>query len=90
MQSTEQPNIKNTSEMSLHDLVENDHRLSAIFERYGLNYCCKGARSLAEACAENDLDADEVLAEIDRISADSFISSPSEDGNVRELLRIVY
>jgi len=35
-----------------------------VFERLGIDYCCHGTTSLAEACAERALDVDRVMAEI--------------------------
>ncbi|MFO7179268.1 MAG: iron-sulfur cluster repair di-iron protein [Pseudomonadota bacterium] len=34
---------------------------SRVFQSFGLDYCCKGQRPLAEACAERGLDPDMVL-----------------------------
>jgi regulator of cell morphogenesis and NO signaling len=38
---------------------------SRIFQRLGLDFCCKGLRSLEAACAERGLDARAILAEIE-------------------------
>ena len=35
---------------------------AAVFERRGLDYCCQGRRSLAEACADAGIDAADVAA----------------------------
>jgi regulator of cell morphogenesis and NO signaling len=35
-----------------------------VFDRLGIDYCCRGATPLAEACAERSLDVDRVVAEI--------------------------
>jgi regulator of cell morphogenesis and NO signaling len=40
-----------------------------VFERLGLDYCCGGGKSLADACARAGLEADVVLAELDAVSA---------------------
>lgn len=37
----------------------------AVFERYGLDYCCHGDRSIADACAARGADLAVVLREID-------------------------
>jgi regulator of cell morphogenesis and NO signaling len=36
-------------------------------ERLGLDYCCGGRRSLAEACRERSLEAEVVVAELARL-----------------------
>src|SRR5512142_2824802 len=37
-----------------------------LFMHHGLDFCCHGRRSLEEACAEQGLDPQAVLAEIDQ------------------------
>src|SRR5271157_4504982 len=46
-----------------------------VFERLGIDYCCHGATTLAEACAERSLDVDRVMAEI----AESDLREANED-----------
>ena len=41
-----------------------------VFESYHLDYCCGGARPLAQACAEKGLALDQVLADLDRATAE--------------------
>jgi len=42
---------------------------SRVFQRLGLDFCCKGRRSLEIACSERGLDAGAVLAEIEKDDA---------------------
>ncbi len=37
-----------------------------IFQQRGLDFCCGGHRPLAEACAEHQIDVDELLAELEQ------------------------
>jgi regulator of cell morphogenesis and NO signaling len=48
----------------LADLVTADPSLARELERRGLDYCCGGGRTLAEACAAQELDADVVAQEL--------------------------
>lgn len=50
---------------SLGDIVTEDSRRSRILEKFGLDYCCNGADSLADASAAAGLDIDAVLAALD-------------------------
>lgn len=50
---------------TLGDLVTADPRRSRVFEDYGLDFCCNGGRSLADAAAEAGLDLAEVSAALD-------------------------
>lgn len=52
---------------SLAQIVRDDHRAAAIFEKYHLDFCCKGKRSLEQACAENNLEVQDVLTDLERM-----------------------
>lgn len=90
MQSTQSDKCAYTGAMTLADLVRRDYRLSAVFDRYGLNYCSKGRRTLAQACTENDLDVDTVLAEMTQLSGDLFPPPPPRGIKMGELLDLLY
>ena len=42
-------------------IVAADYRTAAVLERFGLDFCCGGRRTLDEACAQQGVDASEVL-----------------------------
>ena len=50
---------------TLGDLVTEDSRRSRILERFGLDYCCNGADTLADATAAAGLDVEVVIAALD-------------------------
>ena len=56
-------------EKTLGDIVRDQPRAAALFERIDLDFCCGGRRTLAEACAERGLDAQAVAAQLDAIPA---------------------
>jgi regulator of cell morphogenesis and NO signaling len=47
------------------DLVVARPGTARVFERLGLDYCCGGKRSLADACLRRGLDVDAVVAELE-------------------------
>jgi len=49
---------------ALADIVTADPRAAAVFDRRGLDYCCHGRDTLADAAARHGLDAGAVLAEL--------------------------
>lgn len=51
---------------SLAQIVNNDHRAASVFEKYHLDFCCKGKRSLQQACTESEIKIEEVLAELEK------------------------
>ena len=53
---------------SLAQIVNNDHRAASVFEKYDLDFCCKGKRSLQEACNEKQLPVMEIATELKNLS----------------------
>jgi regulator of cell morphogenesis and NO signaling len=56
MQTTSQ-----TTDRMLGDIVTDDLRAAGVMERFGLDYCCGGQRSLADACQAKSIPVDQVL-----------------------------
>jgi regulator of cell morphogenesis and NO signaling len=46
----------NFTEISPAQIVKHDIRAAAVFERYGVDFCCKGKEPLQRLCAENNID----------------------------------
>lgn len=46
------------------EYVAQDFRTASVFSKYGIDFCCKGNRSIEEACAKKDLDATRIQNEI--------------------------
>lgn len=49
---------------SLAQIVNNNHRAASVFEKYHLDFCCKGKRTLQQACNEKDLKIEDVVADL--------------------------
>lgn len=54
-----------TLDTTIRDIVAEDFRAAAVFQRHGLDFCCRGDRSVVDACHEKGIDAAAVLSEID-------------------------
>ena len=52
---------------ALGDIVARDIRAAAILDRYGLDYCCGGAGSLAQGCAERGVDVQQVVSDLESL-----------------------
>lgn len=50
---------------SIGDFVAEDYRTAAVFEKYGIDFCCGGQVSLARTCQEKGLDGAAILGEIE-------------------------
>lgn len=68
-------NIPVTS--SVGSIVANDLRAAAVLTRHGIDFCCKGGRSVEEVCRTKSLDPAELIREIEEALARD-TSSPED------------
>jgi regulator of cell morphogenesis and NO signaling len=59
---------------TLKTIVTEDFRTAAVFEKYSLDFCCKGGVTIDEACAARNVDTTSVFADLDRLSGESLPS----------------
>jgi regulator of cell morphogenesis and NO signaling len=51
------------------EIVAADFRTAAVFERFGIDFCCGGRRSLTDACRTGAADLDAVVNALDALAA---------------------
>lgn len=51
-------------ENTLAEIVNQNFRAASVFEKYGLDFCCGGKKSLAKACAEKNLPPEEIVTKL--------------------------
>lgn len=56
--------MENLSEKTLAKIVTENSQAASIFEKYGLDFCCKGKRTLLVACEEKGLNPQSVEADL--------------------------
>jgi len=49
------------------DIVAEDFRTAAVFKRHGIDFCCKGGRTIEEACSNKKLNPEEIYNEIENL-----------------------
>lgn len=52
---------------TLASLVTENFKTAAVFEKYHLDFCCRGKRSLEQACAELKLPTSQIVAELEKV-----------------------
>jgi regulator of cell morphogenesis and NO signaling len=52
-------------EQTLSQIVTEHHQAARVFEKYGLDFCCKGKRPLKNALAEKELNKVTILSELE-------------------------
>jgi len=56
---------------TLSEIVKDNFHTAAIFEKYNLDFCCDGKRTLANACADKGINSEKVINEIEEINLTS-------------------
>jgi len=70
--------MNNLKEKSLGVIVAENHRAAVVFEKYHLDFCCKGKRTLQQACQESSLPVEEITAALESsFESGSCIVAPS-------------
>lgn len=62
---------------TIKSIVTEDYRAAAIFERYSLDFCCKGGVTVAQACAEKNIDPAPIVAALEQLKQEPETSSQS-------------
>jgi len=60
--------VSSLVEKTLAEIVTDNIRSAIIFEEAGLDFCCKGKRSLKDACAEKNVDVQKIVNELASLS----------------------
>ncbi|WP_026898789.1 iron-sulfur cluster repair di-iron protein [Daejeonella oryzae] len=48
-------------------MVARNYKAASVFQKFGIDFCCKGGRTLEEACKEKQVDAETVKNEVDAV-----------------------
>ena len=65
-----------TEQTTVGELVAADFRAAAVLNRFGIDFCCGGRRTLADACEARKVDAARVLTEVSAACASSGGTAP--------------
>ena len=60
--------MENTKSQSIGSFVADDYRTATVFQKYGIDFCCKGGKSIDEVCEKKKIDQSQLLAELSDIS----------------------
>ncbi|HLV14928.1 MAG TPA: iron-sulfur cluster repair di-iron protein [Xanthomarina sp.] len=47
--------------------VTEDYRTASVFSKYGIDFCCKGHRTLEEVCTKNNIDCELLLSDLEKV-----------------------
>lgn len=81
--------MKTFSEQTLAEIVLADHAYIPILEKYNLDFCCRGKRSLAEACQEKKLTTSQVILELENCTKSTPVSMPFTEMSAVQLISYI-
>ena len=81
--------MKEITQQTLAQIVSSDFRTSEVFEKYHLDFCCKGKRTLEQACAEQQLPVADVTAELEDTLSKNATAQDFEKMNLTELCEYI-
>jgi regulator of cell morphogenesis and NO signaling len=55
-------------ETKIGEIVAHNYRSAQVFERYGVDFCCGGKKTISEACSAKGINADNVISELKEIN----------------------
>ena len=53
---------------TIKEIVTQNFRAAAVFEKYSLDFCCKGGRTITDACREKNLDPTSIITELQTLN----------------------
>lgn len=59
------------SNLTLAQIVNSNHKAASVFEKYHLDFCCKGKRTLETACAEQQIPVHEIREELQSVLSEN-------------------
>lgn len=60
-----------TKESIIGDVVSKDYKSASVFKNYGIDFCCNGNRTIADACADKNINSEDVINEINNALSDN-------------------
>ena len=59
--------METTDQMTIGAMVAKDYRAATVFEKFGIDFCCKGNRTLEEATEKKKIDVSAVREELEKV-----------------------
>jgi len=81
--------MKNLEKETLAMIALSNHEFIPVLEKYGLDFCCRGKKTLSEACSEKNLASDIIVKELkESVQADKR-SMPFTEMSAEELISYI-
>ena len=81
--------MKNLGEATLKSIALEHFEFIPVLEKYSLDFCCRGKKTLKEACIENDLSLETILAEINEAGVPIKAQMPFNEMSADQLISYI-
>jgi len=82
--------MTNIAEQTLAIIVTNNNKTVPVLEKYNLDYCCKGKRTLSEACRESNVPVEKIIDELREFTApEETPATTFNDMNAEQLINYI-
>lgn len=68
-------------EFTIGEVVAKDYRTASVFESLGIDFCCKGNRTINEVCETRDIDSRDLLEDIKKVLQEPEITAINDYGS---------
>jgi len=58
--------LNRETQKQIGQFVAEDYRTASVFSKYGIDFCCKGHRTIEEVCTKNNIDSNQLLGDLVR------------------------
>ncbi|MDQ3019056.1 MAG: iron-sulfur cluster repair di-iron protein [Bacteroidota bacterium] len=63
--------MENLKSQDIGKFVADDYRTATVFQNYGIDFCCRGGKTINEVCESKNISADELLTKLNEVSKQS-------------------
>ena len=81
--------MTNIAEQTLATIVTNNHFTVPVLEKYDLDFCCKGKRTLADACTEKGIPIEAISEELEKSSEIPTTKMPFTEMTAEQLISYI-
>ena len=81
--------MTNIAEQTLATIVTNNHFTVPVLEKYDLDFCCKGKRTLADACTEKGISIEAISEELEKSSLIPATKMPFTEMTAEQLISYI-
>ncbi|MEY4057351.1 MAG: iron-sulfur cluster repair di-iron protein [Chitinophagia bacterium] len=81
--------MENIKEKTLKSIVLAHHEYIPVLEKYSLDFCCKGGKTLNDACADKNIAVDKLLEELELTVASKKPQMPFSEMNAEQLISYI-